>query len=156
MLGRSVFRRIQNRPGKSNSVPGTRELLYEFFQYPSMLPNRQALHIFEDKVGGFQLGYDAYEVSYKAIAWIVQRPMPDHGEALTGRATKHNIHTLTAYPCTTPDLVSGQTGNRPWQHGALREVVLVNCTMDRVDFNSGDNIETCLLKPQSQASGPCK
>jgi hypothetical protein len=82
--------------------------------------------------------------------------MADHGEPLARRTSKHNIHSLTAYSCPTPDFVSGQTGNRPRQHGALREVVLVNCTMDGVDLNGGDNIETSLFEAQSQASGPCK
>jgi hypothetical protein len=78
MLRYAVLRRIQNLPRQPSSVPGAREFLYEFFQKAPMFPNCQAFNIFEDKVGGPQFGHNAYEVSYKSIARVVQRPMANH------------------------------------------------------------------------------
>jgi hypothetical protein len=68
---------------------------------------------------------------------------------LAGRTSKHDVHALTTYSCPTPDLVSGQTGNRLRQYGALRKVVFVNGTMDGVDFDGGHNVETGLFEAQS-------
>jgi len=52
----------------------------------------------------------------------------------------------TAYPCTTPDFIPGQAGNRLRQYGTFGKVVLVNGAMNGVDFNGGNYVETSLLK----------
>jgi hypothetical protein len=125
------------------------EFFYKLFQKAPMLPNRQALNIFEDEVGGPQLGDNTDEISYETISRVIQRPMTDHRKPLAWRAPKYNFHALTPNPCLTPNLVSGQTCNRPRQHCALGKVVLVNRAMDRVDLNGGHNIKACLLEAQS-------
>jgi hypothetical protein len=75
----------------------------------------------------------------------------NHRESLAGGSPKDNIYPLTAYSGPQPDLGSGQPGNRLRQHDATREVVFVDSTMDRVDFNSGHDIETGLFEAQTKA-----
>jgi len=76
-----------------------------------MFPDRETLDVLEDKIGGFQFGYDAYEFPNKAVARVVEGAMAHHREALAGGATEYNIDVPTSYSCPLPYFVSGQTGN---------------------------------------------
>jgi hypothetical protein len=74
--------------------------------------------------------------------------MADHRESLARSSAKDNVHALTAYTGTPPDLGSGQSGYRPRQHDAVGKVVCVDTAMDGVDFDSGHNVEAGLLESQ--------
>jgi hypothetical protein len=70
---------------------------------------------------------------------------------LARRASKHNIDPTTANPRGLPDLVAGQTDDRPGQDGAARKIVCVDSGVDRIDLDCGHNVEARLLEAQIQA-----
>jgi hypothetical protein len=114
-----------------------------------MPPNRKPFHVLKNEVPGIQLVYDPHKVFNKAVARIVKRPLTDQGEPLAGGTAEHNIdapltdfgsgsYVRTAQPC-----------NRPGDYCAGRKVELVGASMDRVNFDSRNDIEPSLLEAEA-------
>lgn len=121
-----------------------------------MLPNRQPLDVLKDEIRGSEFGHNAYELSNKAIARIVEYPMTDQRESLAGGTAKYDIHSPGPYPSSLPYLGSGQSGNRLREHDASRKVVFVYSAMNGVYFNCGDDVEAGLLETQPKAPSTSK
>jgi hypothetical protein len=77
--------------------------------------------------------------------------MTNQGKSLAGRAPKYDVDMPAADPSPLPNFFSGQPDDRSRQNSTFRKVVCVHSTMDRVDLNCGNDIETSLLEAQSKA-----
>ena len=118
-----------------------------------MLADRQAFDVLENKVRGLQLGHNSGKFADEAIPRIVKCPVADQRESLARSATKNYVNAAAANSCPPPDLISGEANNRLGKNRAAREIVFVDCAMDGIDFNGGDNVEAGLFEAQAKASG---
>jgi hypothetical protein len=87
------------------------------------------------------------------IPGIVECALPYERESLARRTTDNNVNLPTGalYYLGTCDL--GRIGT---DRGALREVVRMNRRMDWIEFQSGGDIETGLLKPEPESPCACE
>jgi hypothetical protein len=156
MLGNAELRRVQNLPREPCAVTPTAEFLYEFIQEATMLPDRQAFDVLENKIRSLQFGHDTDEFANQAIPLVIQCPVTDHGEPLARSAAKNDIHTPTAYSCSPPNLVPSETDHRSGQDGATRKIICVNSAVNGVDFHGSHDVEASLLEAQTKASSTRK
>lgn len=93
------------------------------------------------------------EFMHKPVPGIIQNAMPNHREALAGRTAKHDIDMVAGpKPSRLADFFSGQPHNASREHPAFREIELVHCGVDWIDFHSGSHIETSLLEAKAEAT----
>jgi hypothetical protein len=115
-----------------------------------MLPYCQPLDVLEYKVRRFQLGDDANEITHQGIARIVQSAVSDEGESLTGCATDNDIDAAPPNTGRPSYVASAKTLDATRYHGAIREVELVDRSVDGVDFDSSNHVEPSLFKPKAK------
>jgi hypothetical protein len=120
--------------------------LDEFIQKCAVPPDRKAFNILENKVSGLQIRDDPQKLSNQLVAWIVKRPLTDHREALAWSSSKNYVNWPSANISGSSDFCATESDDGPRHHRAMWEIIFVNCRMNRVDFNGGDNVETRLLE----------
>ena len=106
-----------------------------------MVADSQAFHVLEDEGPGLEFGDDANEIEDKAIARIVQDPLPDQGETLARRTAEDAINGTISDPCGKPDFGTRQPFDRTRDDGGCREVEFVDGTMNGVNFDCRHNIK---------------
>jgi hypothetical protein len=118
-----------------------------------MFAQGQTFYILEDKIGRLQLGNDPNEVANQSIARIVQCPLPDHREALARSAAKYDIDSASPQSGSGPNFGAGQIGDRSGEDGAMREIELMDRTVNWIDFDSGYDVESSLLETEAESPG---
>ena len=84
-----------------------------------MLPNREPLHVLEDKVAGVKFGDETHEIAHKRVARIIENPLADHRESLAGRPTEDDIHRSLADPRRRANLLRVEITDGLGEHRAL-------------------------------------
>jgi hypothetical protein len=77
--------------------------------------------------------------------------LPNHGKALARRPAEYAVDFSVSDARQTAYLLAGQFSNGTRYNNGLREIEFVRRTVDRIDFHSGNDIETRLLKAEAQA-----
>jgi hypothetical protein len=112
----------------------------------------ETLHIFEHKVLGVQLRYQAQKVLEQKIARIIKCPFADQGKTLAGGAPKHHIYVLLLNGRIGPDVGSRNCGDTATKHRPMGEIELVDGTVNGIDFDGCQDIKTRLLEAQGHAT----
>lgn len=133
---------IQHFPRLPNFVTVGSERSDQLFQEGLVLSDRQPLHVLEDKGPGIQLGDDANEFKHELVSGIVQRTMSDQRKPLTGRTAEDAIDWRVSDTGGFADRACAQTFNRMRNNGGRWEVVLVNRTMNRINFDRSGYVKT--------------
>src|SRR5207249_4379282 len=81
-----------------------------------------------------------------------QDAVPDQGEPLARRAAEDDVDPSVAEAGRLPKILSGQVADVSADGCAHREVELVDRGVDRVQFDSGHDLEPRLLEAQRQAA----
>ena len=92
ILRYAVMVRVQNLPRGQHIVAVRFELLDDLLQKALLLTDRQTFDVLEDEIVSSQFVDDAREVFDQRIARIVERPLTDEREPLTGRTAENDIH----------------------------------------------------------------
>lgn len=121
-----------------------------------MLTEGQAFDVLENEVRRPQFGHDAHEIAHETIARIVQRPLAYHREALAGSTAEHHVDSAPAQSRSRTDLGARQFGNRLRKDRAIRKIELVDRTMDGIDFDGSNDVESSLLEAETKPTHPCK
>lgn len=87
---------------------------------------------------------------------IVEGAFADHAEALTGRATKKDVHWTVADAGVVADVLGVDLGDATADGRAIGEIKLVSRTMDRVVFDGCRHVETGLLEAETHPSRSCE
>ena len=88
------------------------------------------------------------------IAGIVESTFPDHGETLAWRTTEYDIDIRPADTGQTPDLFAVNGGHTPANGRTIWKIKLVNGTVNGIDLDRSDNIESRLLEAERHPPGP--
>ena len=83
---------------------------------------------------------------------IIQNALPYQGKSLAGWAAEQRVDRLVSDTRTAANFTSGKCADVAANHGAVREIQLVPCGVNRIDFDSRDNIETGLFESERQAT----
>ncbi len=121
-----------------------------------VLSNCEALDVFEHEVPSLEFRNNANELPHERVAGVVKNSLPYEGEALTRRAAEHNMDRLLLESGRGPDFCSARRGHALADGGAMREVVLVGCAVDRVELDRRNYVEAGLLKAQAHSPGTGK
>lgn len=92
----------------------------------------------------------------EVVARVVQRAFSDHRKTLARASTEDDGDLLIADVCPLPDFVPSNVHNAGADDGPVRKVEVVRGAVDRVDFNRRSYVESCHLKAEAHASGPCE
>jgi hypothetical protein len=111
--------------------------------------DRQAFYILENEGARVQLRDETHEVQHETVAGIFQSAMPDQGKALAWRSAKNAIDLLPADAGSCAYIFTRDLRDRSRDNNRIREIELMDDTMHRVDFDSGDYIESGLLEAQA-------
>lgn len=117
-----------------------------------MATDGQALDVFKDKIGCVQFRHDAHKLPDKRIARIVQNPMADKGKPLAGSAAEDDIDLSRSDVRLLSNIFCRQYGNGLSEYRTVGKIVLVDGCVNRIDFDSGDNIEASLFEAEAEPS----
>ncbi len=118
-----------------------------------MTANRQTFNVFKNETACVQLCDDPDKFQDQIVAWIFECPMTNQRKSLAWRPTENAIYLATPHISQFSDQLSTKASSSQWDDFSLRKVEFVNSTMNRIDFDGGGNIETCLLKAERHATG---
>jgi len=118
-----------------------------------MPPYGEPLDVLEHEIGRLDFEDDAHEFAHEPITGVIESAVPDEREALTWRSTEHYVDSPTSDSSSASDFGPGHVGDGLRDHRAMREVELVYCAMNGIDFHSRYDIEPCLLETQAEAAG---
>jgi hypothetical protein len=117
-----------------------------------MLADGQPLHVLEDESPSAKFVNETDKLSDQLISGIFEHPMTDERKALAWRSSENDIHRPPADACRFADGIAGQADDRLRDYGSFGKVEVMNCGMNRVDFDSGDDVESGLFEAQRHAA----
>ena len=144
-----VVSRVQDLPWEPDGVPGALKLGRQFVEEAPVLADGEAADVLEHKCSRFEFDDQAQEVPHQLVARVVERALPDHGEALAGRAADDNVD-WRLYGLADPRTVD--CGGITAENRALREVVGVCGGMDRIEFDRRYDVETGLFEAKAEST----
>ncbi len=115
-----------------------------------MFPDCESFDVLENEGSCLKLCHYTNEVERELVPGIIQNTVSDQREALTGRSAKYTIDCRIADPCSLPDALGTQRFHRVRDDSCVGKVVHVNGAVNRVDPDSGSDIEPSLLKSEAQ------
>ena len=156
LLGHSVIGSVEDPIRRENSVAASFESFDHFLQDTALVPDGQALHVFESEVSGLQLEYQTDEMMHKRIAGIVEDTLSDQGKTLAWSAAEHDGDVPVAYAGYATDVNPSDIVYTATDRFTVGEVELMRCAMDWVDLNCGCDVEPGGLETETQPPSPCK
>src|ERR1700687_824069 len=124
----------------------------DFFEKLLVCADGKSSDILEHEIRRLQLDDETHEVMYQGISRIVQRPLANHAETLTGRATEDDIHGPVSYPGTVADVLTVYIGDAAANGGGGGEIKLVRGAVRGVGSDAGGNVESGLLEAETHAA----
>jgi len=86
------------------------------------------------------------------IARVIQNTLPYEGKSLARWAAKQHVDSSVSDARRAANFTSGEPTDIAANYGAVREIQLVYCGVNRIDFNSRYNVKTSLFESKRQTT----
>ena len=117
-----------------------------------MLADGETSHVFENEILGLEFGDDSHEVVDELVAGVVESPLSDHAETLTGGPAKDHVEIAIPNFRAGANVRAVDVGDAPANGRAVRKVEFVRCGVNGIVLDRGEHMESGLLESERKTA----